>query len=326
MRPKDLGPGNFMQHDVQSGICSFRQRIPTGHLRRAFGRRLTDAIQEKGAEVLEEMGAARRTLPNFGQVYGSLTRDARNNLPDFEEALATWGRKSAVFLADVQVFAGATEMVTTAFDIDECVITPDGFAMVGVYSRDRRVEIREGDAFLGGAVFTADLKTGACTISPRLVRLVCANGLILPLRAEEGIQTYERSPMGDTRGSIEEAVHSAFSGQVLQSSVRPLGPAASWHVTDPIATLAQFSVVLDEETSAQVLAVFKAAEDDTVYGTVNALSQAARDTRDPRKRLALETKAGRLLPRLEILGQQMLGMPQDDAATNTDPDPIRTGN
>jgi len=39
--------------------------------------------------------------------------------------------------------------------------------MVGVYSRDRRVEIREGDAFLGGAVFTADLAQGSCTVSAR---------------------------------------------------------------------------------------------------------------------------------------------------------------
>jgi len=294
-----------MPHDAPSGICTFRQRIPTGHLRRSFGRRITDAIQQKGAEVLEEMGVARRTLPNFGQVYGNLTREARDTLPDFEEMLAGRDRAGSFLLADARIFADATEMVTTAYDVDECIITPEGFAMVGVYSRDRRVEIREGDAFLGGAVFTADLAQGSCTVSARLVRLVCANGMVLPLRAEEGVQAYERSPMGDARGSIEEAVHRAFSGEVLQKSVRPLGQAASWHVTDPLATLTQFGVALDDETAASVLDVFKSAEDKTVYGAVNALSQTARDTLNLRKRLDLETKAGRLLPRLEALGQQM---------------------
>lgn len=310
-----------MHHDAPSGICTFRQRIPTGHLRRSFGRRLTDAIQRKGAEVLEEMGAARKTLPNFGQVYGDLTREARDTLPDFEETLAGRGRALSPFLADARTFADATEMVTTAYDVDECIVTPEGFAMVGVYSRDRRVEIREGDAFLGGAVFTADLSRGACTVSARLVRLVCANGLVLPLRTESGVQAYERSPMGDTSGSIEETVHAAFSGHVLQKSVRPLGPAASWHVTDPLATLAQFGAQLDDEIRVRVLEVFKAAADDTVYGAVNALSQTARDTMNVRKRLELETKAGRLLPHIEKLGQHMLaGLPPQQAA----PDAVRT--
>ena len=45
-----------------------------------------------------------------------------------------------------------------------CLPVPTGFAMMGVYSRERRVEIREGDAFLGGVVFTADLAQGACSV------------------------------------------------------------------------------------------------------------------------------------------------------------------
>ena len=294
-----------MHHDAPSGICTFRKRIPTGHLRRSFGRRITDAIQRKGADVLEELGAARRTLPNFGQVYGDLTREARDTLPDFEATLAQRDREFSSFLSDAQVFADATEMVTTAYDVDECLVTPEGFAMVGVYSRDRRVEIREGDAFLGGAVFTADLSRGVCRVSARLVRLVCANGMILPLRAAEGLQTYERLLTGDTQGSIEETVHAAFSGKVLQQSVRPLGPSASWHVVDPLATLAQFGVALDEETSRRVLQAFKTAADATVYGAVNALSQTARDTHNLRKRLDLETQAGRLLPRLDVLRQHL---------------------
>jgi len=148
---------------------------------------------------------------------------------------------------------------------------------------------------------------------------VCANGMVLPLRAEEGVQTYERSPMGDTRGSIEETVHCAFSGQILQQSVRPLGAAAAWHVTDPIATLAQFGVVLDEEIAGRVLEAFKSGEDETVYGTVNALSQTARDTLNLRSRLGLETKAGLLLPRLEQLNQQLQAQMPESAPS---PDPI----
>jgi len=296
-----------MQHDTPTGICTFRQRIPTGHLRRSFGRRITDAIRQQGGEVLEELGAARRSLPDFGQVYGRLTREARETLPDFEEALGSLDRDTSSFLYDARLFADATEMVTTEFDVDECTITPEGFAMVGVYSRDRRVEIRQGDAFLGGAVFTADLQRGTCGVSARLVRLVCANGLVLPLCQEHGVQCYERTPTGDAHGSIEETIHAAFSGQVLQRGVRPMGPAASWHVTDPLASLAQFGVELKDELAQQLLKVYVAAGDETVYGAVNALSQTARDTSDPRKRLELETLAGRLLPRLEELNEQLSG-------------------
>lgn len=314
-----------MNHDAPSGTCAFRKRIPAGHLRRSFGRKITDAIRRRGAEALEELGAAPRTLPNFGQVYADLTREARETLPDFEETLASRDRAASLLFADAQVFASVTEGATASYDVDECILTPEGFAVVGVYSRDRRVEIREGDAFLGGAVFTADLSRGTCAVSARLVRLVCANGMILPPRAAEGVQAYERSPLGDTRGSIEETVRSAFSGQVLQQSVHLLGPAASWHVTYPLATLAQLDVALDEETARRVLEEFQASDDYTVYGTVNALSQTARETANLRKRIDLETQAGGLLPRLELLAQQFLSQaPQSSPETTPESDPVRS--
>lgn len=312
LRAEPFRVSNEMTHDALSGIFTFRGKIPTAHLRRVFAH----GIRMAGERTRETRGG----LPDLGQMYGGILRDVKRTAPDLEETLVRWGEQAVPFLADIQRFASAVETVTPEFDVDECGITQDGFVLVGVYSRERRADVRRGDAWLGGAILTADIPKGTCTVTARLVRLACTNGLVLPLNTADGVPSYERGPSGRTGGSIEETVDRSFSNQLIDRTVEALVPTAGWHVTDPVATLTQFGAALEPEAAAAVRRAFELAEDHTVYGAFNALTQTARDLLDLRKRLGLEKTAGHLVPRFARLAQFSLdGVPEAPRSSTRSP-------
>jgi hypothetical protein len=152
-------------------------------------------------------------------------------------------------------------------------------------------EIKVGDAVQQGIHITnSEVGVRSVTIQAVVIRLVCQNGLLSTSKKS-------RSHVGDPK-RLEEHVKYMIEEAVLDSDALLIKYRQSLAVAidDPTAALKQLVQTegLSQTEFSQLLQVYLAAPEPSLFGLVNALTQAAQEYPADR-RWELEKIAGRLL-------------------------------
>jgi hypothetical protein len=179
--------------------------------------------------------------------------------------------------------------------VDTGTLGPDGTLFLALTARLAARDVRTGDAVIGGLLVAGHATRDECRVSPRILRVVCGNGAVLPTRevCEEG--EYVRATDLPPTGSIEEAVRVGLSGRRLDGVVEGLRTLAEMPAGNLREAFLPFGIAVPSRHEDAMRRRFLRGGDPTVYGAFNALTETARDARDPRTREALERLAGRLV-------------------------------
>jgi hypothetical protein len=181
--------------------------------------------------------------------------------------------------------------------VDLCNIDEGtGYFVLGLHLQDVRASVRPADEFLGGVLFSGSVVTGACEVSPRVLRLVCRNGAVLPVNRELETDSYVRSSAEEVAGNMEEVIDAALSLRTVSMVTAALRGATLAPVLDPAKELARHGIELSPVYGGQVVGIFRRGRDRSLYGAFNALTATAREQPDLRTRERLERLAGQLIP------------------------------
>ncbi len=271
-------------------VCRFRGRVPAEPWRD----HLAELIQERlvgDPESAEAGRLASEAVQDLVQAFA----EVRMHAPEVADFARGWGDTGASVAGDLELLADALEGLGHRWHLDLCQVAPDGYLLLGVFTTAWRAELSPGDEFAAGVLVEADVRGGAVTLRERVLRLVGANGAVVPARTLEDAPLYDRDATGAVRGHLEHAVRQAFSSDLLKRAVAPLGRARSIRVVDPVLALLEHGADLDDTAAAHVRVRFCRHEGDTLYDAFNALTETARLAPSLRTRLGLERKAGRLL-------------------------------
>jgi hypothetical protein len=144
--------------------------------------------------------------------------------------------------------------------------------------------------FAGFAVTNSETGCGACTITPRLVAQVCANGMTITRDAVRAVHLGERMEegirwSGDTQdrqlalvtAKARDAVASFLSPAYAEKAVRDLEKKAGHPVKDAVKTVEVISARLrySETQQAEILDHFIKGGDLTAGGILHAVTSAA---------------------------------------------------
>jgi hypothetical protein len=231
------------------------------------------------------------------QLLAAMAAGSRPTFPDFEEEVRGRAAFAAPLVADLQYFGDLVLRRRLAILVDLCCVAESGRFALGLHVHDLRASVRPGDEFLGGVLFSGDCGLGTCQVAPRLLRVVCRNGAVLPTDQEIESESYVRSSAETASGDLEEVVATALSLRTVASATSALRGAALTPSLDPIRELRRLGLDLLEPDANRLLAGYRRGRDRTLYGAYNALTEAARDTTDLAERERLERLAGRMVPR-----------------------------
>jgi hypothetical protein len=250
------------------------------------------------AATLEDMLGARLTLPSTPNVPQDVVQrlyefSSSDRLPDIFDARLDDGDRH-LCLAAKRAFdrLGEVRLLAVAHESGS-----GGFLTVAAALPEFDAEVRRNDRVLGGVALLRD-DEGAPRVSPRLFRLVCANGSIVCTHADEG-RVADAEP-------LEEAIVAAADPSIFRAAIAQLRDACSqradlelhadefyrlWKMVLP-ALRRRFE---EDDLWARVVEHFRASDDDTSYGLHNAITATARDLPDDRARWALEAFAWRVV-------------------------------
>ena len=218
--------------------------------------------------------------------------------PEFETEVRRRARAHPAVCADLAHFGNRAESLSGSFAVERCEIGGGDRVWLSLLLPERPVEVRPGDVFFDGALFTADLKTGHVRVACRLVRLVCRNGAVLPEHSALGSEVYERFPDGGAVGDLERVVERAFSFEVVHRAAGLLGRAALVPAESMGHALAWMRLSGRVRLPARAHEAFVEEGEPTLYGAWNAVTRTARDAGTLREREALERLGGEMVSRL----------------------------
>lgn len=221
----------------------------------------------------------------------------RLDFPDLEQEVRVLVAFASPLLTDLQRFGDLVGRRGDSLLVDLCHIDDgSGVFVLGVHLQDVRASVRPADEFLGGVVFSGSVVTGACRVAPRVLRLVCRNGAVLPVCRELETDTYVRTSPEEVHGDMEEVIGEALSLRTVATVTGALRGAAMAGVLDPVQELARHGVEVPGMHTGPFVDLFKKGRDRSLYGAFNALTATARDQADLREREKLERLAGKLIP------------------------------
>jgi hypothetical protein len=165
-------------------------------------------------------------------------------------------------------------------------------------------EVRPGDRIHGGvAVRTHDTEI---LVHPYCHRVVCANGAIMA--SSTGSRVVERvdlaAPSTVINAVLEElraAIRACAAPATLDATVGAMRTAAQREADVMLQLLPMLPHMPPGMRASLVRTIvrrFEAERDGSVFGLVNAVTSAARDTSDPETRWRLEELGGGMLARL----------------------------
>ncbi len=213
---------------------------------------------------------------------------------DLESHLRESWPENHPVLADLARFGDAMGPARLRF-LDLCDIGDGPVIVVAVSEPETTRTVRQGDGLFGGVLFTGNLETEECRVSPRVVRVICANGCVVPTSEVDEASEYVRESAFEETGDLAEAVRTGLSGRCVDVATDCLRTATEIPVRDPIRALREHMVPVPARDEASVRRVFRRQGEPTLFGAFNALTETARDTEDVRERVALERLAGLLL-------------------------------
>jgi hypothetical protein len=170
-------------------------------------------------------------------------------------------------------------------------------------------EIRARDKVQGGVALRAT--DTVAWVYPYVFRLVCKNGAIMAHAAEgREIPNLDSVPAFEAVSLVREAVESCCERNAFATAAEQMRTATQ-HPIDVILNMMPFLSRLSSlgpEVARQILDRFFHENDPTWYGFMNAVTSAARDTRDHATRWRLEELGG------QIAVMQPAGPVVDDGA------------
>ena len=156
-------------------------------------------------------------------------------------------------------------------------------------------EIRAGDKVQGGVALRATDSTA--WVYPYVFRLVCKNGAIMAHAAEgREIPNLDSVPEFKAVSLVHEAVESCCERKAFTIAAEQMRTAAQQPI-DTILSMMPFLSRLSSlgpEVAQQIFKRFFRENDPTLYGFMNAVTSAARDTRDHATRWRLEELGGKI--------------------------------
>lgn len=231
------------------------------------------------------------------QLLAAMAAGARPTFPDLELEVQERAPFAAPLLADLQQFGDLVLGRNHPMLVDLCLLGETGRFAIALHVEDLRASVRPGDEFVGGVYFRGDCELGTCEVSPRILRLVCRNGAVLPTDREMETGAFVRSSAEQATGDLEEVVGEALSLRTVASAASALRGAAVTPVLDPVREFRRLGLDLMAGDVARVLLAFRHGRDRTLYGAYNALTQIARESEIHDERERLERLAGTLVPR-----------------------------
>lgn len=221
----------------------------------------------------------------------------RLDFPDLEQEVRVKVQYASPLLTDLQRFGDLVARRADSLLVDLCSIDDrTGHFVLGVHLADVRASVRPADEFLGGVVFTGSVASAACRVAPRVLRLVCRNGAVLPVCRELEIDAYVRTSPEEVEGDLEAVIGEALSLRTVASVTGALRSATMVGVLNPVDELARYGVEVPRRHVDAFVGRFRKGRERDLYGAFNALTATARDQPDLRERDTLERLAGTLIP------------------------------
>jgi hypothetical protein len=258
----------------------------------------------------QRLGIPRSFLTHFLAANGVSPRDAAAWLADPKGAAEAYRASCSLEIEswigercgadsplarDLTEFGNAVQSRGGSIELDRCESDDGGTFAVSVHSRGLPAKVRNGDVMLAGVVFVGETATGQCEVAPRLFRVACTNGAMLPIGVAEGETHYLRDAGGEAQGTVREAVDASLSMSVLRRSVEVLQAAATTPVTRALEALALNGIRVPHLWTDSVRRSFRRQDDPTLYGAFNATTEVARDLPVVAERVRLERLAGALI-------------------------------
>lgn len=223
-------------------------------------------------------------------------------------------RVRAVFPAEVQLVDNldlvsqtieALESVPQTVKIDRCHCR-GGDLFLSLVAPKLKRPVKRGDLICGG-FYLANSETDLCDTEAgeRVFRMVCSNGAIIEVQQGQKM-IVERRPVGgisrdfcDWPVELKAVVRRSFDAECFGDDVAQFASTMSiaTGATEPLLHLAAQGLI-DEEELPGIEAAFNRAGDQTVFGLVNAITQAAHALRDGdnwRQALEMERLGGEII-------------------------------
>lgn len=218
-------------------------------------------------------------------------------LPELEPLVRRRTRTHPGVSADLAHFGDRAESVGVPFAVERCEVDSPGRVWLSLLQPERPAEVRQGDVFFDGALYSADLDTGHVRVACRLLRLVCRNGAVLPAHGALGTEVYERFPDGSAQGDLERVLEAGFSGQVLERTTDLLRRTTLVPAESMSHALAWVRLSRRVRLPARTDEAFAEEREPTLYGAWNAVTRVARDAPTLHERESLERLGGEMVSR-----------------------------
>ncbi len=193
--------------------------------------------------------------------------------------------------------------------VESCDLTEDRMYL-RVSHPGIRAEIKPGDEILAGMILAnSETGIGKLYVKPRLLRLVCKNGLVTDLGVEQvhlGKKLSEEFLYSDETQRLEnellfrkikDMVRSIFSPDTFQKLVDLLRESAEVRVLEPEKAVKNIVTryVLRETQKEEILRSFIDGGDSSKYGLIQAVTHAAHAETDPNEASRIEAIGGEIL-------------------------------
>lgn len=177
-----------------------------------------------------------------------------------------------------------------------------------------RAEVRPGDWIHGGLILSnSETGMGGLYVKPRLLRLVCKNGLVTDLGVEQvhlGKKLSEEFLYSDETRRLEnelifrkvkDTIRSIFEPESFQKLVTSLMNATEVRVMEPEKAIHNIVAryYLSDEQKEAILRSFIEEGDASKFGLIQAVTYAAHGEDDPHEATRLEALGGELLEMAE---------------------------
>lgn len=173
-----------------------------------------------------------------------------------------------------------------------------------------RAEVKPGDEIRAGMILSnSETGLGSLYVKPRLLRLVCQNGMVTDLGVEQihlGRKISEEFLYSDETRRLEnelvfrkvkDMIRSIFSPETFEKIVSRLMEATEVRVMEPERAVknvvARYG--LTEERKEEILKGFIDGGDSSKYGLIQAVTHAAQSEEDPHEFTRLEAIGGEIL-------------------------------
>ncbi|MDJ0975538.1 MAG: hypothetical protein QNJ98_13840 [Planctomycetota bacterium] len=204
-------------------------------------------------------------------------------------------------VSNVRAFADAIADVRQPLVLDRCERDDGDRFAISYHLPSCSSAVSEGDLFFAGVALAANAIDGTVAVAPRVVRQVCANGMVQVTHLTGQRSIFRCDADGTSEGVLANAIRAGLSQENVTAVAHTLRPLTAIRVRKPFEALAERGVVVPESAVERVQNVFEENGDPTVYGALNALTQTARDATDVAERMELETRAGFVLGDMALL-------------------------